>query len=72
MSGGEIHEKLYTFLIDSGVAEPKRIDFRFMTPPGAFEILEEEEVGQKAILWEGERRLATLTRTSAGGWQLTA
>jgi len=59
-------------LIEPGTVEPKRIDFRSYDPVQAFEILEEEAVGQKAILWEGEKRLATLTRTSAGGWQLSA
>jgi len=65
--------RTYTLtLIDTGTTEPKRFDFRSYDPVPAFEILEEEAVGQKAILWEGERRLATLKRTSAGGWQVTA
>jgi len=59
-------------LIDAGTTEPKRIDFRAYAPDHAFHILEREAVGQSAILWEGETRLATLRRTRAGGWQINA
>ena len=52
--------------------EPKNIEFRAPDPLRAFDILEWEAVGRTAILWEGEKRLATLRRTHAGGWQLTA
>jgi hypothetical protein len=59
-------------LIDAGIAEPKRIDFHALEADHAFHILEREAVGQAAILWEGEKRLATLRRTTAGGWQINA
>ncbi len=59
-------------LIEGGTSEPKRIDFRSYDPVLALELLEAEDVGQAAILWEGDRRLVTLRRTSAGGWQVTA
>jgi hypothetical protein len=59
-------------LIDAGTTEPKRIDFRAYDPVRAFDILEAESVGQAAILWEGEKRVATLRRTNAGAWQLSA
>ena len=58
-------------LIEAGTAEPKRIDFRAYDPVQAFDILESQAIGQAAILWEGDKRVATLRRTCAGAWQVS-
>lgn len=57
-------------LDDDGVGEPKRIEFTAPDPGEAFLILEREESGRTAILWEGRKRLGTLHRTETGVWQL--
>jgi hypothetical protein len=72
MTGGEIMRSFTLTLIEGGTSDPKRIDFRAYDPVHAFDILETEAVGQTAILWEGEKRLATMKRSSAGAWRLTA
>jgi len=51
--------------------ESRIIEFTAPDPFHAFYILETEEDADKAILWEGEKRIGTLERHYPGFWQLT-
>lgn len=52
--------------------EAKRIEFNDYDLTRVFFLLEREPAGRTAILWEGDRHVATLRRTRIGGWQLAS
>jgi hypothetical protein len=48
----------------------KRIEFDGPDPAHVFPLLEREEIGRLATIWEGEKRLASVRRTQSGAWHI--
>jgi hypothetical protein len=48
----------------------KRIEFDGPDPAHVFPLLEREEIGRLATIWEGEKRLASVRRGPSGAWHI--
>lgn len=55
---------------NDGKGEPKSVEFHGEDPHEAFAILSRERVHRRVSLWEGEKRLGTLTRSRKNFWEL--
>lgn len=55
---------------DDGLGEPKRVEFESEDAHEAFSILGKEAERRRVTLFEGERLIATITRTASDGWQV--
>lgn len=60
----------YLIIDDVGSVHPRRIDFQAEGPDHAFQIARNETDGINVTLWEGERVLARMTKTTSNLWQL--
>jgi hypothetical protein len=55
---------------EDGTGEPRRIEFHADDPGLAFDLLEDAGAGREATLWEGDKRLGSLSLSEMGYWQL--
>ena len=60
----------YHMIISERSTGSRRVDFHAETPEQAFLIARNEKDGVEVELWEGERRLAHMTKTIANVWRL--
>lgn len=60
----------YHMIISARSTGSRRVDFHAETPEQAFLIARNEKDGVEVELWEGERRLAHMTKTIANVWRL--
>ena len=50
--------------------EPRRVEFQAESPEHAFQIARNEQDGIQVELWEGDQRLASMTKSGCGMWKL--
>ena len=62
----------YHMIISDPVTGSRRVDFHAETPEQAFLMARNEKDGTEVELWEGERRLAHMTKTIANVWRFGA
>lgn len=53
-----------------GRTPSRRIEFDAISPEEAFQIVEREHAPGNATLWEGDKRLGSLSMIEPGFWQL--
>ena len=60
----------HSILFADASAQPRRVDFHAESADHAFQIARNERNGVQVELWEGDRQLASMTKSGANIWKL--